>query len=249
MSFYEDIHRYYEDIFPAGQSQVAFLTGVLSRGGAAYVLDAACGTGAYARALARVGFMVTGLDFEEAMVREARRRAAESEYADRLHFERGDMRKLEGFSAAFDALICLGNSLPHLLTDEDIHAFFRGGREALRGGRSLLILQTVNFDRVLGKKDYRFPVITKEEKKLTFSRAYSPRQDGLLDFHTELSLEKGGETVNRNNTVPLRPLLKKELDMFLRQNGFFSPDYYGSFDFGPWNPDSAATILVASPAG
>ena len=249
MSFYEDIHGYYEEIFPAGQSQVSFLTGVLSRGGAARVLDAACGTGAYARALAGAGFMVTGLDFEEAMVREARRRAAESGYEDRLHFERGDMRELEGFSAPFDALLCLGNSLPHLLTDEDIHAFFRGGRKALRGGGSLLVLQTVNFDRVLGKKDYRFPVIKNEEKRLTFSRAYSPRPDGLLDFHTELSLEKGGETVRRKNTVPLKPLLKKELDAFLRQNGFSSPDYYGSFNFEPWDPDSAATILVASPAG
>ncbi len=245
MSFYEEIHGSYEDIFPAGEAQVSFLARVLSGGGASKVLDAACGTGAYARALAQQGFEVTGIDYEEAMVREARKRGAKSKYARRLHFRRGDMRDLESFAGRFDALLCLGNSLPHLLEDEEIQSFFRGGRKALRKEGGLLILQTVNYDRVLGKEDYHLPPIERKDKGLRFTRRYEPRLDGLLDFHTELRLERGGETLSRRNRVPLRPLTRKELESFLEDSGFAAPSFYGSFRFGPWDREGPATILVA----
>ncbi len=246
MSFYEEIHSYYEDIFPAGSSQMAFLQKVLAKGQASAVLDAACGTGAYARALAEAGFKVTGIDFEEAMIREAKKKTAEQIFPHTPQFLKGDMRNLSSFSAAFDAVLCLGNSLPHLLTDEDIHAFFRGSREALGQPQGLLLVQTVNYDRVLKNGAYELPVIINAEKKLRFTRLYTPRRDGLLNFHTKLIIEGRGYPLKRENSVPLRPLLKEELSLFLRQNGFEHVNFYGSFAGDPWEQDSKATVLVAT---
>jgi len=85
--------------------------------------DAACGTGMHAIALAREGYEVTGTDLSAGMIERARVNAAKAGATVRfevagftqlaLHFlppgageEQGD----------FDALLCLGNSLPHLLT-------------------------------------------------------------------------------------------------------------------------------------
>jgi demethylmenaquinone methyltransferase / 2-methoxy-6-polyprenyl-1,4-benzoquinol methylase len=61
------------------------------------VLDACCGTGDLAIACARVGGTVTGLDFSEAMLERARRKAPELEWVA------GDLLALPFADASFDA--------------------------------------------------------------------------------------------------------------------------------------------------
>src|SRR6266568_3061685 len=61
------------------------------------VLDACCGTGDLAVAAARVGGRVTGLDFSEAMLERARRKAPD------LDWVRGDLLQLPFAAASFDA--------------------------------------------------------------------------------------------------------------------------------------------------
>jgi demethylmenaquinone methyltransferase/2-methoxy-6-polyprenyl-1,4-benzoquinol methylase len=61
------------------------------------VLDACCGTGDLAIACARVGGRVTGLDFSEAMLARARRKAPE------LDWVRGDLLALAFADGSFDA--------------------------------------------------------------------------------------------------------------------------------------------------
>src|SRR5207253_10888381 len=61
------------------------------------VLDACCGTGDLAIACAHAGGRVTGLDFSEAMLERARRKAPE------LDWVRGDLLALPFPDASFDA--------------------------------------------------------------------------------------------------------------------------------------------------
>jgi demethylmenaquinone methyltransferase/2-methoxy-6-polyprenyl-1,4-benzoquinol methylase len=61
------------------------------------VLDACCGTGDLAVAAARAGGRVTGVDFSEAMLERARRKAPEVEWI------RGDLLELPFGAASFDA--------------------------------------------------------------------------------------------------------------------------------------------------
>jgi glycine/sarcosine N-methyltransferase len=244
LAFYADIESYYEDIFPAGSSQVLFLKKLLAEAGASTVLDVACGTGAYARALAELGYKVTGVDFEEAMVRAAQNKAKQEDFPHPPRFLQGDMRCLEEFAGDFDAVLCLGNSLPHLLKDEDIQAFFQGSKNALRTVQGLLVLQTVNYDRILKNQAYDLPLIKNDSKNLRFERKYLPRPDQLLDFETELTIQ-GQEGVL--HSVPLRPLTQEDLHRFLVRNGFSPPLFYGSFAGESWSDSSPATVLVARP--
>jgi len=69
------------------------------------ILDAGCGTGNYALALApRVG-CVTGLDLNEQMLTQARRKAVASGLTDKVLFQSGELPKLPFTDGTFDAVM------------------------------------------------------------------------------------------------------------------------------------------------
>lgn len=69
------------------------------------VLDVGCGNGySTVRHLAKNLASITGIDFSEAMVREARKRRLECAQAGKLRFEQGDVRDLPFPSESFDVV-------------------------------------------------------------------------------------------------------------------------------------------------
>jgi len=102
--------------------EMPFLENKLKKAGVKRVLDTACGTGMHDIALAHRGFKLAGADVSQGMIKRARINAEASETD--IRFEAagfGEMQPIFG-SQAFEAVICLGNSLPHLLTTESLTA-------------------------------------------------------------------------------------------------------------------------------
>ena len=95
------------------------------------VLDACCGTGDLAIACARIGGKVTGLDFSEAMLERARRKAPELEWVA------GDLLSLPFADASFDAAT-VGFGVRNV---EDIERALRELRRVLRPGGRLGVLE------------------------------------------------------------------------------------------------------------
>ncbi|MGB9724075.1 MAG: class I SAM-dependent methyltransferase, partial [Chloroflexia bacterium] len=94
---------------------------VLGRIGARSLLDAACGTGRHAIALARKGYRVVGADLSTAMLECARQNAREAGVG--VSFIQAGLGKLARHLAGpFDAVLCLGHSLPHLLSAAEVEA-------------------------------------------------------------------------------------------------------------------------------
>jgi SAM-dependent methyltransferase len=116
-----------------GEHSLAFLPALdelilagLERGSP--VLDVACGTGQLAGALDERGFRVTGVDASGEMLALACRNAPA------CRFLQADVRSL-GFAAAFQAAVCVYDSLNHLGSLEELGAAFRGvGAALLPGG-------------------------------------------------------------------------------------------------------------------
>lgn len=71
----------------------------------ARALDAACGTGTVATALARLGASVIGIDFARSMVQDANRRAGEAALAQRAQFVVGDIEQLPITTGSLDAVV------------------------------------------------------------------------------------------------------------------------------------------------
>jgi SAM-dependent methyltransferase len=109
------------------------------------VLDCACGVGADAVALARRGYRVWGSDGSEAMVAEARERAAEAGVDVPLYVCR--WQDLPGcFDRRFDLVLCLGNSVSHLAADAMVEAF--RGMAAVLGPGGLLVVNARNWEKL-----------------------------------------------------------------------------------------------------
>ena len=100
-----------------------FLQSVLDEAGARRVLDAACGSGGHALWLARQGYEVAGADVSPVMIALAQEKAAADGVG--VPFVVSDLANLQA-SAVYDAVLCLGNSLPHLSTQDDLVAALRG---------------------------------------------------------------------------------------------------------------------------
>ena len=126
------------------QAEGPFLRQVLDAGKARLILDAACGSGGHALALARWGYRVAGADASPGMIALARAKAAAEDLDAR--FVVANLTDLSlVFADPYDAVLCLGNSLPHLLSQEALVAALRGMAAVLRPG-GVLVLQNLNYD-------------------------------------------------------------------------------------------------------
>lgn len=85
------------------------------------ILDCSCGIGTQAIGLALRGYNITGTDISMEAIRRARREA--KSFGVSIKFDVADFRDLSRkVSGFFDVVISCDNSLPHLLSDNDLEA-------------------------------------------------------------------------------------------------------------------------------
>jgi glycine/sarcosine N-methyltransferase len=174
-----DYHLVYAD-WDAGMSRQGASLDAMIRVGLgpapASVLDCSCGIGTQAIALALRGHRVVGTDISPAAVSRATREAALRGVG--LPAAVADMRQLPFGDAHFDVLVCADNSLPHLLTDEDLHTALVEMRRVLRSN-GLLVISTRPYDEILMSR----PVSTPPQRSQTANgRAVSFQ---LWDWHED----------------------------------------------------------------
>lgn len=135
-----DYHLIYADWDASVARQGASLNRLISAhlgDGPHAVLDCACGIGTQAIGLALCGHRVTGSDLSPTAAARANREA--DARGVKLSAAATDMRRLPFRSERFDAVVCADNSLPHLLTEQDILAALGEMRRVLRDGGLLMI--------------------------------------------------------------------------------------------------------------
>jgi glycine/sarcosine N-methyltransferase len=242
MSFYEVLSRYYDEIFPASPQQVRFVAERVPPGGR--ILDVAAGTGNLAAALAEQGCKVTAIDVDPAMVGKM---AEKLENAGGPRFEARlmDMRGLDGLPAEeYDAVLCVGNSLVHLNDLTEIADAVIRMYDRLKPGGTL-ILQNVNYDRILRDHVKELPVIAREADgvSVAFRRFYELEEDGIL-FQGRLTLEGPDGREEYENTVRLLPMQSDELHQITEQYGLPEPEFYGSYQGDAYTTGSTALVVV-----
>ena len=200
-------------------------------------LDAGCGTGFHALLLAQLGVRVTAVDISTAMLQLAERHARELELSvefRRVNFE----THLE--KQRFDAVFCLGNSLAHLLSQEELQKAIRNFSRMLRP-QKILFLQTLNYDRILATKECVQSV--KESNGKTFIRFYDYREE-MLGFNL-LTIGKTNGVVEQSfQSVELRPLRRTELISMLKEAGFDDIKSYGGISMEEFHPASSKDLVI-----
>ena len=238
MSFYQQISAYYDAIFPVDAGEMAFVRRLLPP--EATILDIGCGTGNKTVFLAEGAARVEAVDLDPGMIE----RAASDNARPNIHYRTLSMRNLGKTFAGrhFDAVLCLGNTLVHLPSPEEIRTLLTD-IAALLAPTGCLIVQVLNYDRILDRNALELPIL--QTPQLSFTRAY--RRDGpLLRFLTVLEDKVTGRVLH--NDIPLYPLRMRELTEILRDVGLGAVEYFGSYRGEAHTSDSFVTIAYAAVA-
>jgi SAM-dependent methyltransferase len=210
------------------------------------VLDAACGTGMHAVALARQGWRVAGADTSPGMIARARENAQVA--GVEVRFDVAGFGELSTrFGGGFDGLLCLGNSLPHILTPQALHAALADFAACLRPG-GVLLVQNLNYDRILARRErWMEPQTHREgETEWLFLRFYDFDPDGLLTFHVVRLRRAGGPWEQQVLSARLRPLRQAELTDALKEAGFSDIALYGDMQSSPFDPDRSPNLVIGA---
>jgi SAM-dependent methyltransferase len=137
-------HLVYTDWEESMRRQAAALDGIIREAmgaGPFSILDVSCGIGTQSLGLARLGHGMTASDLSPAAVNRARDEAARRGLT--IDFSIADMRRCgDRHTRHFDVVLSADNSIPHLLSDKDLLAAFRGFYACTRpGGATLLTVR------------------------------------------------------------------------------------------------------------
>lgn len=193
------------------------------------VLDSACGTGMHAIALAQKGYAAVGADLSPRMVERARENARQAGVTVRFEAAGFGELAINFGQSRFDALLCLGNSLPHLLTQDDLVAALRGMAGVLRPGGAL-VLQNLNYDLRWQKQPRWFMAqggVLDGQEVLVWRFADYDVPAGCIAFHIALFRKDAPNWQVEVHTTPHRPLFRADLLAALTEAGFIEPCTYG----------------------
>ncbi|HZJ74910.1 MAG TPA: class I SAM-dependent methyltransferase [Perlabentimonas sp.] len=240
MSFYQQIAPYYHHIFKLNPNQVNFIKIKIPETNCS-ILDVGCGVGTLSFELGSYYRHVLGVDMDAEMIHIALR--TQKGEPNSVHFQQVGMLSLNSFieKNSVDAIICFGNTLAHLNSLDEIAVFLQQAKAVLKPSGKLL-LQIINYDRIIEQDIRQLPVIDNDE--ITFERDYVFRKSAnKIDFNARLTVKSTQQIVE--TTVELLPLLKKQVETLLCSAGFDNYYFYGSFNQAPFSIDSYALIVEA----
>jgi SAM-dependent methyltransferase len=226
------------------EREIPVLRDIMGPPGKHGLLDAGCGTGRQATALALVGYRMTGLDASPAMLEAAAAHAAEA--GANVTWVHGFFESIaDATPGPFDGIYCIGNSLATAGTAESVQCALRSFAQVLRpGGR--VFVQVLNFDAmrrqppcVLGPRvthhdgveylSFRVFHLEAETAQVVSITAWKDQQ-----WHQESA---GGT---------LYPMGHAQLRTWFGQAGFEVDACYSDYARKPYNPGRQGDLIVVA---
>lgn len=225
--FYNNICKYYEDIFPLNKNQLEFLN-TISQG--KDYLDIGCATGLVAKNLENLGKDLICIDLEEKMIEKAKQKNLKAYVKNMMNLD---------FEKKFDLCYCIGTTISHLENINQVYKFLDQIPNLLKKDGKL-VLQWVNFALYTKKNNYFLGSLPTLGKEVKFQRNYYKENDKIR-FNTILTTEDG---IFENNQLLIPLILDDILDYLKKLN--FKTTLYGDFKKSTFNKDlSSFVVLVA----
>jgi SAM-dependent methyltransferase len=181
------------------------------------------------------------------MIELARAKAAGRSNAS---FHVAKLGELASRFSSLDAVLCLGNSLPHMLSEADLLEALADLAACLRPG-GLLILHNLNYDRRWQVRPRWFAVdsgLYQGRQVLVWRFAdYIDAAEPRINFHIAFLQqgEDGNWTVEVSST-PQRPLFQADLARLLPVTGLSDIAYYGDLTGNPFVLDASPDLVVVA---
>ena len=117
----------------------------------------------------------------------------------------------------FDFVFCIGNSIAHLESPEDIQDAL-GQMYSIMNFGATIVLQIINFDRIVKYNISELPIIINNEIGLEFERKYEFNpENGHIKFNTVLKVCNSTLNERFENSIELFPILSHELLEMLKK--------------------------------
>jgi 2-polyprenyl-3-methyl-5-hydroxy-6-metoxy-1,4-benzoquinol methylase len=248
--FYEKMADDYERMTDEAarlSREIPFLLNEIRQISGAEVLDVGCGTGGHARALAAEGLHVLGIDTSPAMIEKAQ----SGPRVEGARFELASIADVAARTAMrFDAVICLGNTLPHLVTEEtSLAKVSRQMAPLLRRG-GLVIGQIVNITWVEAEGIRLQPVRswTDAGKEVLLTRHYVNTGGSTILMLVSRMVHRPGETVWRAETFHqyLPKIVPLEIERAFESGPWANFRSYGGWAGEPLDETSPSAVFVTT---
>jgi glycine/sarcosine N-methyltransferase len=201
--------------------------------------DMGCGTGLHVFALSRIGVEATGFDISGNMLQSAQQHSSEMKIS--AQFEQGSFLAPELVTRApWDAIFCLGNSLPHISSIAELADIFRFWRSCL-GKSGVVFIQLLNYPDVFRMKNRIIGI--KKSGATTIIRFYDFTEPKLT-FNILSITEEGDRMHHTLQSTPLLPLTKDQISAVAEEVGFTRLEYFANMKLNPFSDDSKDLIIV-----
>lgn len=245
MGFYEEIAPYYDAMTRFHErlpAETAMLTIWVERYQWRSAVDVACGTGLHAVILAQSGLRpVVGADVSASMLDAARAHARDMNVE--VTWAQTSMQQAgETISGQYDALLCLGNSLPHLLTQTALETAVNSFYTLLNPGGTLVI-QILNYRRILTEQQRIVGI--HRHNTTEFIRFYDFLPDRIR-FNLLTIDWKDEKLTHHLHSTRLYPYQKDELKAALTKQGFAEFVCYGNMTFHPFDELASPNLVLVA---
>lgn len=230
------------------EKEAPFFQKLFATHGVGTILDLGCGTGQHDIMFSSWGKQVTGADPSPAMIDQARVNVAQAGkpnlHADFLVASFQDIaNKVKG---PFDAVTVLGNSLPHLLSQEELEKFLSEVYQLLNS-QGILIIQNRNYDRVLQTRE-RFMGLNSHsigEDERLFLR-FMDFNEKLIQFNIVTMTKRQGKWDYEVHSNPLRPIRRAEMELALTKAGWQKLSFYGNYQNKPFEENNSGDLIIVA---
>ncbi|MFX1521167.1 MAG: class I SAM-dependent methyltransferase [Promethearchaeota archaeon] len=240
MDFYEEFVNSYDRLVSLEnriERESNFFKRIFSENNVKTILDCACGTGHHVIMLKQMGYTVIGSDQSPSMIKQAKINS--EKYGIRTSFQIADFRNLTNvFHENFDAIVCVGNSLPHLFSDEDLTKAICEMYYVLNKN-GILIIDQRNYDKLVKKRQRFFPISFRDDEIFLYVLDYFPNKIVFNIIVIEIEKRK-----IKTYSTEYNPLKKRKLISMLQMTGFKDMKLYQDHEFNDFDLENSDNLII-----
>lgn len=231
MEIIQNIIEYYDELYPVSETQKNFYRELIKTyPEPAKLLRVGCGTGFFEHLMAREGKDVTGIENYQELLRSANLRRRNQLMSIRFfQMTYLDMVRFLG-KGFYNVISILEDRITDIHDQTLLRKFFFDCKQLLGEGGSLVV-SLYNYGKFSDLSKIELPV--RESLRAKLFSTVSTKDDGQTVLNQRVETGNG-KLLPVSVDTPVYPLNKKEIELFAKEAGFKTIDFFSDFAKTPF---------------